>query len=295
VRLVKEIGMTIASYPVTDPVAEHGEGPVWSGRWGGLRWVDMLAGDVLMLDPDGNVRRRHVAKVAAVVRPRVSGGYVVAAERELLLADSDDLDAPLRSLGEAWNDPAIRMNEGGCDPDGRFYIGTMAYDESPGRGSFYVAELDGTLRVVLPEVTISNGFDFSPDGSLAYYTDTTTGRVDVFDYDPEGGLSGRRPFVFIDREVGAPDGLTVDDEGGVWVALWQGAAVHRYDVGGRLDAVVGLPVRKVTSVAFGGENLDRLFITTSARDVDRAEQPEAGSLFAADPGVPGRPVLPTTL
>ncbi|WP_406675270.1 SMP-30/gluconolactonase/LRE family protein [Nonomuraea sp. N2-4H] len=287
--------MGITAYTVTDPVAQHGEGPVWSARWGGLRWVDMLKGDVLALTEAGEVRRRHVGKVAAVVRPRVSGGYVVAAERELLLADSDDLDAPLRSLGEAWTDPGVRMNEGGCDPDGRFYIGSMAYDETPGGGSFYVAEPDGRLRVVLPEVTISNGFGFSPDGRLAYYADTTTGRVDVLDYDPAGGLSGRRPFAVIDPGQGAPDGLTVDAEGGVWVALWGGGAVHRYTPGGRLDAVITLPVRKVTAVAFGGERLDRLYITTSALDIDRAEQPEAGALFAADPGVRGLPVLPTTL
>ncbi|TDE57020.1 SMP-30/gluconolactonase/LRE family protein [Nonomuraea mesophila] len=287
--------MTIAASTVTDPIAEHGEGPVWSSRWGGLRWVDMLAGDVLALDAGGGVRRRHVGSLAAVVRPRVSGGYVVAAERELLLSGSDDLDAPLSSLGEAWSDPSVRMNEGGCDPGGRFYIGSMAYDAAPGRGSFYVAGPGAELSVVLPEVTISNGFDFSPDGSLAYYADTATGRVDVFDYTPDGGLSGRRPFAVVDPDQGAPDGLTVDAEGGVWVALWQGGAVHRYDAGGRLDAVITLPVRKVTAVAFGGDGLDRLFITTSALDVDRAEQPAAGALFAADPGVRGRPVLPAAL
>ncbi|MCK2216131.1 SMP-30/gluconolactonase/LRE family protein [Actinomadura sp. ATCC 31491] len=287
--------MSIAAYTVTDPVAEHGEGPVWAARWGGLRWVDMLAGDVLALDDAGAVRRRHVGPVAAALRPRKAGGYVVAAERELLLADTDDLDAPLRSLGQAWADPSVRMNDGGCDPDGRFYIGSMAYDAAPGRGSFYVTEPGGTLRVVLPEVTISNGFDFSPDGSLAYYADTETGRVDVFDYDPDKGLSGRRPFVSVEPGPGRPDGLTVDAEGGVWVALWQGWAVHRYDPAGRLDAVVTLPVRKVTAVTFGGDDLGRLFITTSALDVDRDEQPEAGAVFAADPGVRGRPVLPAAL
>ncbi|MEV0618990.1 SMP-30/gluconolactonase/LRE family protein [Nonomuraea sp. NPDC050404] len=287
--------MILTAYPVTDPVAEHGEGPVWSGRWGGLRWVDMLAGDVLALDADGTVRRRHAGAVAAVVRPRAAGGYVVAAERELLLSDSDDLDAPLRSLGEAWTDPSIRMNEGGCDPDGRFYIGSMAYDSAPGRGSFYVAGPDGGLSVVLPGVTISNGFAFSPDGRLAYYADTATGRVDVLDYDAGGGLSGRRPFAAVDPGQGAPDGLTVDAEGGVWVALWNGGAVHRYDPSGRLDAVIDLPVRKVTAVTFGGEHLDRLFVTTSALDVDRAEQPQAGAVFAADPGVRGLPVLQANL
>ncbi|MEV4397854.1 SMP-30/gluconolactonase/LRE family protein [Nonomuraea sp. NPDC049607] len=287
--------MSIKAYPVTDPVAEHGEGPVWSGRWGGLRWVDMLAGDVLALDDSGGVRRRHVGEVAAALRPRVSGGYVVAGERELLLADSDDLEAPLRSLGQAWSDPGVRMNDGGCDPQGRFYIGSMPYDETPGRGSLYVAGPDGALSPVLTGVTVSNGLDFSPDESLAYYADTATGRVDVLDHDPAGGLTGRRPFVTIDPAQGAPDGLTVDAEGGVWVALWQGHAVHRYTPDGRLDAVVGLPVGKVTAVTFGGPSLDRLFVTTSRLGVDPREQPEAGALFAADPGVRGRPVLPAAL
>ncbi|NUS04121.1 MAG: SMP-30/gluconolactonase/LRE family protein [Nonomuraea sp.] len=287
--------MTIVARAVTGPVAEHGEGPVWSARWGGLRWVDLLAGDVLALDDSGGVRRRHVGAVAAALRPRVSGGYVVAAERELLLADSDDLDAPLRSLGEAWTDPGVRMNDGGCDPAGRFYIGSMAYDEGPGRGSLYVTGPDGSLRVVLPGVTISNGLDFSPDGHLAYYADTATGRVDVLDHDPEKGLAERRPFVTVDPGQGAPDGLTVDAEGGVWVALWQGAAVHRYDPGGRLDTVIRLPASKVTAVTFGGETLDRLFITTSRLDVDRTEQPEAGCVFTAEPGVRGRPVLEAAL
>ncbi|NRQ35311.1 SMP-30/gluconolactonase/LRE family protein [Nonomuraea sp. NN258] len=285
----------MTSYQVTDPVAEHGEGPVWSAGWGGLRWVDMLAGDVLALEPGGAVRRRHVGAIAAVVRPRAAGGFLVAGERELLLADSDDLDAPLRSLGEEWTDPEVRMNEGGCDPDGRFYIGSMSYSAEPGRGTFYVTEPDGSLRVVLPEVTISNGFDFSPDGTRAYYTDTPTGRVDVFDYDRDEGLTGRRPFAVVDPAQGTPDGLTVDAEGGVWVALWDGAAVHRYDQDGKLDAVVTLPVPKITAVAFGGDDLGTLYITTSALGVDRAAQPSAGALFAAEPGVTGRPVLPTTL
>ncbi|MFI7420282.1 SMP-30/gluconolactonase/LRE family protein [Nonomuraea sp. NPDC049684] len=287
--------MSVQAYPVTGPVAEHGEGPVWSARWGGLRWVDMLAGDVLALDDAGGVRRRHVGPVAAALRPRASGGYVVAGERELLLADADDLDAPLRPLGQAWSDPGVRMNDGGCDPEGRFYIGSMPYDETPGAGSLYVAGPDGALSPVITGVTVSNGLDFSPDGSLAYYADTATGRVDVLDHDPAGGLTGRRPFVTIDPGQGAPDGLTVDAEGGVWVALWQGFAVHRYTPGGRLDAVVELPVGKVTAVTFGGLGLDRLFVTTSRLGVDAREQPEAGALFAADPGVRGRPVLPTTL
>ena len=156
---------------VTDPVAYHGEGPVWSDRWGGLRWVDMLAGDVLSLAADGTVGRRHVGDVAAALRPRRGGGAVIAVERGFAL---EDADGTLTPLDPVWSDPGVRMNEGGCDPDGRFWCGSMAYDQRPGAAALYRLDPDGAVRRVLEGVTISNGLDWSPDGSLAYYDDTAT-------------------------------------------------------------------------------------------------------------------------
>src|SRR3954467_10215056 len=164
---------------VTGPVAYHAEGPVWSTRWGGLRWVDMLAGDVLFLAPDGTVERRNVGGVAAALRARRDGGAVVGVERGFAL---ENADGTLTHLGELWTDPGVRMNEGSCDPDGRFYCGSMAYDKRPGAGALCRLDPDGSVRVVLEGVTISNGLDWSPDGALAYYNDTPTHRVDVFDY-----------------------------------------------------------------------------------------------------------------
>ncbi len=270
---------------LTKPVAHHGEGPVWSERWGGLRWLDMLAGDVLSLASDGFVSRRHVAGVVAAVRPRRKGGVVLGIERGFALEDADGV---LTRLEELWTDEGVRMNEGACDPDGRFYCGSMAYDKRPGAGKLYRLDPDGSIRVVLEGVTISNGLDWSPDGSLAYYNDTDTFGVDVFDYDGETGLSGRRRFV----ELGEarPDGLTVDAGGGVWVALSNGAAVRRYTPEGDLDAVVELPVRKVTACTFGGPGLDQLFITTSRDGLEPGAEPLAGALFRADVGVTGQPV-----
>ncbi|MDQ3880276.1 MAG: SMP-30/gluconolactonase/LRE family protein [Chloroflexota bacterium] len=266
---------------VTAPGAYHGEGPVWSERWGGLRWVDMLAGDVLSLTPDGSVARRHVAAVVAALRPRRDGGAVLGIERGFVLENPDGTLAP---LGEVWADEGVRMNEGGCDPDGRFYCGSMAYDKRPGAGALYRLDPDGSVRVVLEAVTVSNGLDWSPDGSLAYYNDTDTQRTDVFDYDADSGLSGRRPFAEIQ---GRPDGLTVDAEGGVWVALSDGGQVRRYTADGALDVVIELPVTKVTACAFGGPRLDELFITTSREGLPASAEPQAGSLFRAVPGVTG--------
>jgi sugar lactone lactonase YvrE len=181
------------------------------------------------------------------------------------------------------------MNEGGCDPDGRFWCGSMAYDQAPGRGALYRLDPDGAVRRILDGVTISNGLDWSPDGSLAYYDDTATHRVDVFDYDRVTGLTARRPFVRLPDD-GNPDGLTVDAEGGVWVALFGGGAVHRYTPAGALDVVVEVPTAQVTACTFGGPRLDELFVTTSREGMAADDDPLAGALFRAEVGVPGLPV-----
>jgi sugar lactone lactonase YvrE len=244
----------------------------------------MLAGDILTLRTDGSVQRRHVAAVVACVRPRRGGGAVLGIERGFAL---EERDGSIVRLPPSWDDEGRRMNEGGCDPDGRFYCGSMAYDKSPGAGALYRLDADGSTHVALNGVTVSNGIDWSPDGSIAYFNDTDTHRTDAFGYDASRGLTDRR--VFVEME-GRPDGLTVDADGGVWVALSDSGKVHRYTPAGTLDAVIELPVTKVTACAFGGPLLDQLFITTSREGLGTGEQPRAGSLFRAEPGVRGRPV-----
>jgi sugar lactone lactonase YvrE len=270
---------------LTEPVAYHGEGPVWSARWGGLRWVDMLAGDILALASDGAIDRRHVAGVAAAVRPRAEGGAVIGVERGFAL---EDPDGTVRHLDEVWSDDSVRMNEGGCDPDGRFYCGSMAHDQAPGAASLYRLDPDLSVHVVLERVTVSNGLEWSPDGSRAYYNDTATLQVAVFDYNNKSGLTSRR--VFADTAPARPDGLTVDSEGGVWVALSNAGAVRRYSPEGAPDEVVEVAARKVTACTFGGPVLDELFITTSRQGLEPGEDPLAGSLFRVVPGVTGVPV-----
>ncbi|SDF51101.1 gluconolactonase [Blastococcus aurantiacus] len=271
---------------VTDPVAYHGEGPVWSPSWGGLRWVDMLAGDVLSLAADGSVQRRSVSTVVAALRPRRGGGAVLGIERGFAL---EDADGTVTRLPPLWDDEGVRMNEGGCDPQGRFYCGSMAYDQRPGAATLYRLDPDGGTTAVLEGVTVSNGLEWSPDGSLAYYDDTATHRVDVFDHDPDRGLHGRRPFAEI-PDGGLPDGLAVDADGGVWVALADRGEVWHFTAEGVHDEVVEVPVGMVTACTFGGPDLDQLFITTSRENVPPGEDPLAGSLFRADVGVRGLPV-----
>ncbi|KNX36045.1 SMP-30/gluconolactonase/LRE family protein [Luteipulveratus halotolerans] len=276
---------------VSQPHAFHAEGPVW---WpdGRLRYVDLMKGDVLALNDDGSVERVHVGTVAAALRPRAGGGAVVALERGFALASRDDL-SDLEALPELWNGDTVRFNDGGTDPAGRFYCGTMAYDETPGGGSLFRLDPDGSTTEVLPSVTISNGLGWSPTGETAYYNDTPTHAISVFDWSAGEGLSNRRPFVTLpDDEPGNPDGLCVDAEGGVWVALYGGSAVHRYTPDGQLDQVVELPVTNVTACTFGGADLSTLYITTTRENVPDGEQPSAGAVFTCTPGVAGLPALP---
>ena len=276
---------------LTGPDAVHAEGPVWSTEWAGLRWVDMLAGDVLHLDQGtGQVDRWHVGKVAAALRPRSSGGAIIATERDFVLADS--IGGPVRPAAEGIAGPGIRFNDGACDPDGDFYCGTMAYDESAGVGALYrISATDYCVDKILGDLTISNGLAWTAGGSLAYYVDTPTGRIDVFDYDSASGLVNRRPFVTMDPTHGHPDGLTVDASDGVWVALWNGRAVRHYDSAGTLADVIEVPPSQVTACTFGGPDLRDLYITTSATGAGAVDK-GAGALYHYQAGVTGIPVLP---
>ncbi len=274
---------------LTDVVTVHGEGPVYSSRWRGVRWVDMLAGDILELAPDGTIDRAHVGEVAAVFRPRRGPGTIVAIERGLAITDSDDLHAPVRALAPLWSDSRLRMNEGGCSPDGTFFAGSVTSDHEDGAATLYSFGADLAPTSVIDRVTVSNGIEWSPDGSLAYYVDSTTRRIDMFDWRASTGLRTRRTFAAT-GDVGEPDGLTVDAEGGVWVAMWGGSAVHRYSPSGQLSEVIRVPASQVSAVAFGGENLDQLYITTSRKGLGSDAEVGAGALFVADPGVRGMPV-----
>jgi sugar lactone lactonase YvrE len=276
----------------TDVCTYHGEGPIWDSVAGMLRWVDMLNGDILTMAPDGSISRQHVGTIAAAMRPRAGGGLVVAVEHGFLLIDGDGQAGPEQT---AFTDPTIRMNEGGVDRQGRFFCGSMPYDQDGPRGAFYRFSPDGSIREVFGAVTISNGVAWNAAGDTMFYIDTPTHRVDVFDYDAAVGLpSGRRPLVHVDPDhgtpQGAPDGMALDAEGGLWVAIFGGHAVHRYTPQGQLDQVVELPPSQVTACAFGGPDLDELFITTSRENLPDDAEPQAGALFHVQPGVRGLPL-----
>ena len=271
-----------------------GEGPVWDPGRGLLWWVDILAGHVHAIDPGTGARTWFEAgdPVGAVGLTR-NGGLVLALVDGFALADHDG-QRLTRLPGFSTDRSAIRFNDGKPDPWGNFCAGTMAWDET-GRppGSLYRLSPAGTVTELLGDVGLSNGLDWTDDRKLFYYADSNSGRLDLFDTDPAtGALGSRRPFVTIPEAEGIPDGLTLDAEGCVWLAVWDSGEVRRFTPDGRLDTVVRLPARQVTSAAFGGPDLGTLYITTAwegLTSADLAEQPHAGDIFACTPGVTGRP------
>ncbi len=185
------------------------------------------------------------------------------------------------------------MNDGKVDPSGRFWAGSMAKDERAGAGTLYRLDPDRSVTPMVDGLTIPNGLDWSADGRTMFYIDTTTNRVDAFDYDDAAGtIAGRRPAVLVDPGRGFPDGMTLDAEGFLWVALFDGWGVHRYAPDGRLDRRIEVPAAQVTSVAFGGRDYDELYITTGQEGFPAGGlpgQPHAGGVFRCRPGVRGRP------
>ena len=268
-----------ASYEVAVRAeAELGEGPTWDAAAGRLLWIDILGSRLHTYDPaTGRRTVRRTEQHIGAVKPRAGGGLVLNLRDGIGLLDPDG--------GFRWLHhepvPGRRANDAAVAPDGALWAGTMRYDEAPGGGTLSRVTGDGSVDVVLDDVAVSNGTGWSPDGRLMYYIDSPTRRVDVFDH-ADGRISGRRTLAEIEEGAGFPDGLTVDAEGCVWVALWQGSAVRRYTPDGELDRVIELPVPLVTACAFGGADLSDLYITTAR--VGLTEPPAlAGSLFV----VPG--------
>lgn len=273
---------------ITGRVAYHGEGPFWDQLSSRFLCMDVLAGAIVAVDAIGHVSRYEVpSPVASVIRRRSSGGFVIATERGIVVAD-DQLSA-FEQIVEVTRNREVRSNDGGCDRLGAFVIGTMGYDGRVGAGTVYRVTPDHQVVEVLSPVSISNGVQWSADGTRAYYIDTPTRRVDLFDVHPvTGAWSARRPYVHIDPSAGLPDGMALDEEGGIWVALWGGGAVNHYDESGQLVETITVPgVSQVSSCAFGGQDRSVLYITTSRLGLTYGEESNAGAIFALATGYQG--------
>ncbi len=256
-----------------------GEGPIALGD--GFACVDIRPGEVWRGSLDGrlDIVARYPGAVSSVAE--LDDGRLVATTKDSVCLVDDDLSIRIDDL-----DDDVRFNDAKPDPAGRFVVGTMGDPVRPGSGSLWSVSSGRSTRL-LDDLTISNGLCWSADGSTMFHIDTPTQRIDAFDYDLDrGALSGRRTVVEIPADVGAPDGMTIDTDGGLWVALWGGSAVHRY-VDGALDAIVAVPTPYVTCPAFVGSDLDIMVITTASEPDGRTGG--AGDVYVADTGCRGRP------
>ena len=279
---------------VLDAKALLGEGAIWNAVLQRLHWIDIVGRRVCTYDPaTGENRAADVGQMVGTVVPRAGGGLMLALHEGFAGFDPGT-GRVTRLPRPPEHDPAIaRFNDGKCDPAGRFWAGTMALVKGPRPlGRLYRLDADGSMHVMLRDVGTSNGIAWSLDRRTMFYIDTPLLRVDAFDYDDAtGAIGNRRTVITIPLDLGRPDGSTIDAEGMLWIAMWEGWGVTRWHPHtGALLQTIRLPVARVTSCAFGGPDFDTLYLTsarTGLTDEQLAAQPLAGGLFQVKPGVCG--------
>ena len=272
---------TVAS----DEVYGLGEGPLWDGPRRRVLWVDIDAGTV----HEGRLDGDRVVPVRSTHVDRTVGAVVASADGQLLVAG-----AQRTFPGGPVTEGPRRLNDGACDPAGRFLVGTLALDGEDRGQQLVRIEPGGSTIVLDDDLGLSNGLAWSVDGGLFYSVDTTGHVVHARTYDATTGAVGpRRDWLRFDDE--SPDGLCVDAEDHLWIAMWGGSQVRRYTPAGELVGILDVPAPHTTSVAFVGDGLDRLLVTTATAELspaDRAAYPDSGRLFLAHVGVAGHPVTP---
>jgi sugar lactone lactonase YvrE len=280
---------------VAEARCELGEGPVWDEREAALLWVDILRGRLHRLFPKTGISDAvDFGEPLSAVALRAGGGVLLALRSGLRTLAALDGEAAAEPLVEVEADrPGNRTNDGKCDPQGRFWVGTMDASSASGAGALYRVDADLSVTAMVLGTTISNGLGWSPGGECMYFIDSPRQLVWQFDFDPAAGtIANRRDLVSIPAEAGLPDGMAVDCEGGLWVALWGGGVVRRYSAAGALEAEIGFPVPQVSSCAFGGEDLGDLYVTSAALGLAAAELEDfggSGGVFRVRPGVSGMP------
>ena len=278
-----------------DAGALLGEGPRWDAAAGRLLWVDIEGRALHLFDPALDEDRAiQLDNRVGSAAPTADGSVLVALADRLAVVELET--ESVRTLVEIPHGDEMRLNDGACDPAGRFWFGSVALDFAPGAAALYRYSGEGGLDRMLEGVTISNGLGWSRDGGTMYYVDSMAYRVDAFDFDlATGAISDRRPLIVIERGGGIPDGLAVDDEGGIWLALWGKASIRRYSPNGELDRVLDVPADNVTACCFGGADGRSLYVTSASVDLSEEKlraRPLAGSVFVTELDVSGPPARP---
>jgi sugar lactone lactonase YvrE len=275
-----------------------GEGVRWDARRGEMLGVDILAGRVARarIADDSSlayVREYQLPWTVGMIAPvDGDGGWLLGAGRGFVYLAPDGTHRTIAELSPA----GTRMNDGACDPQGRFWGGTLADDHHEGGGALYRLDRTGHTEVMLGDLTISNGIGWSRDSGTMYLVDSGPRVIHAFAFDPDRGtISDGRILVTVPEDVGAPDGMTVDAAGDLWVAIYGGGRVNRYAPDGSLRKEYPIPARECTCCAFGGPGLNRLFVTTATEgwtDEQRRADPGAGLVYRCDTDATGQPAAP---
>jgi len=279
---------------LADVHAVLGEGPVWVAREAALYWVDIKGWKIFRIDAAGKRREWTTPFRVGSIAPRASGGFIAGTDEGIAAIDLDAGRFNVLHHPEAHL-PDNRFNDGKVDRRGRFWAGTMDDTEQASTGTLYRVEPDLTASPIDVGYKVTNGPAFSPAGDIMYHNDSALQVTYAFDLDGDGKATNRRVFATYGEGDGYPDGMTVDAEGGLWIAFWDGWCVRRYSPAGECIGKLEVPVSKPTSCAFGGPDLDRLYISSASIGLDGqdiAAQPQAGGLFVASPGVSGVCELP---
>ena len=267
-----------------------GEGPIWSTQDQVLYWVDLTPGILHTWRPATAEHRTFALGFSiGCLGLRAKGGLVLATKQGIGFWDEGSGFRPVHNPN--IERPGMRFNDGKVDPAGRMFAGTMRDSDAPPQPGFlYRFDPDQSLHTVESAVRVSNGIGWNLDHTVMYFTDTGHDTIFAYDYDQRtGNISGRRPFIVVPEGDGHPDGMTVDSEGFIWSCHWQGWRITRYDPTGKIERVIQVPVERPTAAAFGGKNLDELYVTSAALSAaDLSAQPWAGDLLMIRPGVKGQ-------
>lgn len=274
-----------------DTITQVGEAPIWDYKNQRLLWIDTQGSLFIYTPKDGKNREIKLDRMIGTVIPCDENTVLVGLQDGIYEMSLSTKELKFISDPEG-REIGNRYNDGKCDEYGRLWIGTMDKDCTPQKANFFVVTPDGQGERVLEDVTISNGVIWSPDGKKMYYQDTPTRNITAFDFDNEKGvISNRKEIIHLPDSLGTPDGNTIDEEGMLWVANWDAACVTRWNPHtGELLQRIDVPALNVTAVAFGGENMDELYITTASLYMPEdkaANYPEAGKMFVVKPGVKG--------
>jgi sugar lactone lactonase YvrE len=292
-RLTAQTEKVKTAQIVLDTKTALGEGAIWDAKYGELLWLDIEKGKFFIYNPAlNNNAVKDLGQMPGTVVPAVNGSIVVAMKSGIYVFSRKDSSLRKMKPFPETDKPFNRFNDGKCDPTGRLWVGTLSLKDEAKQGSLYMFDLNGAYHKKIDSTSTSNGIVWTSNHKKMYYIDTPCSCVMEYKFDEKSGnIDSARLAIKIPRELGYPDGMTIDSQDKLWIAHWGGFGVYRWDpITGKMLEKINVPAKNVTSCAFGGDKLDVLYITTARKgnsEDELKQYPFSGGLFKIKPGVTG--------